>query len=76
MRTTLARYQGVGKAPEFLRAFDYQLPGQTVHVTDAVDVSLVPPRERKYETAGAASAASAPPADQADKPDAKEPAHG
>jgi succinate dehydrogenase / fumarate reductase flavoprotein subunit len=29
-----------------------------VHVTDAVDVSLVRPRPRKYETAGAASAAA------------------
>jgi succinate dehydrogenase / fumarate reductase flavoprotein subunit len=27
-----------------------------VHVTDAVDISLVKPRTRKYDTAGAASA--------------------
>jgi succinate dehydrogenase / fumarate reductase flavoprotein subunit len=60
MRTTLARYKGVGEAPQFIRAFDYACAGQTVHVTDEVDVSLVPPRERKYETAGAASAAAAP----------------
>ena len=31
-------------------------PAQRVHVTDAVDTSLVRPRPRKYETAGAASA--------------------
>jgi succinate dehydrogenase / fumarate reductase, flavoprotein subunit len=59
MRTTLARYKGAGESPEFIRAFDYACAGQTVHVTDAVDVSLVPPRERKYETAGAASATAA-----------------
>jgi succinate dehydrogenase / fumarate reductase, flavoprotein subunit len=32
---------------------DYELLGQRIHVTDAVDVSLVRPRARKYETAGA-----------------------
>ena len=31
--------------------------GKSVHVTDEVDISLVKPRERKYEQAGAASAA-------------------
>jgi hypothetical protein len=29
-----------------------------VHITDEVDISLVKPRARKYETAGAASAAA------------------
>ena len=37
--------------------FDYAIAGKPIHVTDAVDVSLVAPRERKYEQAGAASAA-------------------
>ena len=32
--------------------------GKRVHVTDAVDISLVKPRARKYEQAGAASAAA------------------
>jgi succinate dehydrogenase / fumarate reductase flavoprotein subunit len=32
--------------------------GKTVHVTDEVDISLVKPRARKYEQAGAASAAA------------------
>ncbi|MBI5537260.1 MAG: succinate dehydrogenase flavoprotein subunit [Deltaproteobacteria bacterium] len=59
MRTTLARFKGEGQAPEFIRSFDYECAGQSVHVTDEVDVSLVPPRERKYETAGAASATAA-----------------
>ncbi len=58
LRTTLARYKAVGDI-EFMRAFDYSCAGQPVHVTDAVDVSLVAPRERKYEKAGAASAGSA-----------------
>jgi succinate dehydrogenase / fumarate reductase flavoprotein subunit len=54
-RTTLARYRGAG-ALEFIRSFDYVCAGKTVHVTDEIDVSLVKPRERKYEQAGAASA--------------------
>lgn len=58
LRTTLARYKGVGDV-EFVRSFDYSCAGTSVHVTDAVDVSLVAPRERKYEKAGAASAESA-----------------
>ena len=29
--------------------------GQSLHAIDAVDISLVTPRARKYETAGAAS---------------------
>jgi succinate dehydrogenase / fumarate reductase flavoprotein subunit len=41
-----------------VREFDYSSAGQPVHVTDAVDTSLVEPRERKYEQAGAASAAA------------------
>ena len=57
-RTTLARHERKG-AVKFVRAFDYEALGQTVHVTDAVDTSLVAPRERKYEQAGAANAAVA-----------------
>jgi succinate dehydrogenase flavoprotein subunit len=55
LRTTLARYKQ-GGGVEYVRSFDYECAGQTVHVTDEVDVSLVKPRERKYEQAGAASA--------------------
>ncbi len=55
MRTTLARHKKVGDV-EYVREFDYTCAGTRVHVTDAIDVSLVKPRERKYEQAGAASA--------------------
>jgi succinate dehydrogenase flavoprotein subunit len=62
LRTTLAFHEGASNgAPDhvrFVRELDYPLLGDTVHVTDAVDVSLVRPRPRKYETAGAASAAA------------------
>ena len=58
LRTTLATHERKGEV-KFVRAFDYQSAGQGVHVTDAVDTSLVAPRERKYEQAGAASAAAA-----------------
>jgi len=54
LRTTLARYGEDGET-ELIRAFDYDCAGRSVHVTDEVDVSLVKPRERKYEQAGAAS---------------------
>jgi len=54
LRTTLARHSGEGQV-EFLKSFDYECAGKGVHVTDEVDVSLVQPRERKYEQAGAAS---------------------
>ncbi len=57
LRTTLAVHEEVG-AIKFVRDFDYELAGQTIHITDAVDTSLVAPRERKYEQAGAASAAA------------------
>jgi len=60
LRTTMAMYREDGKRSrvEYVRSLDYPLLGKTVHVTDAVDVSLVAPRARKYETAGAASAAA------------------
>ena len=57
LRTTLAFHEGVGKV-KYVREFDYASAGQPIHVTDAVDTSLVAPRERKYEQAGAASAAA------------------
>jgi succinate dehydrogenase / fumarate reductase flavoprotein subunit len=59
LRTTLAIHEPGGEgaahraAVRFVREMDYELLGQRVHVTDAVDVSLVRPRARKYETAGA-----------------------
>jgi succinate dehydrogenase / fumarate reductase flavoprotein subunit len=55
LRTTLARHAGRGSV-EFIREFDTSCAGQGVHATDAVDTSLVAPRERRYEQAGAASA--------------------
>ena len=62
LRTTMALHKGAGggghDAVEYVRALDYTLAGERVHVTDAIDVSLVKPRPRKYETAGAASAAA------------------
>ncbi|HZU85286.1 MAG TPA: succinate dehydrogenase flavoprotein subunit [Polyangiaceae bacterium] len=61
LRTTLAFHAGATNGSRdsvrFVREFDYATAGQRVHVTDAVDVSLVRPRPRKYETAGAASGA-------------------
>jgi succinate dehydrogenase / fumarate reductase flavoprotein subunit len=61
-RTTMAFHEaGAGGAPDrvrYVRELDYDLLGERVHATDAVDVSLVKPRPRKYETAGAASAAA------------------
>jgi succinate dehydrogenase / fumarate reductase flavoprotein subunit len=62
LRTTLAFHQGAQNgSPDtvrYAREFDYALLGENVHITDAVDISLVKPRARKYETAGAASAAA------------------
>jgi succinate dehydrogenase / fumarate reductase flavoprotein subunit len=62
LRTTLAFHVGSANgspdAVRFARQVDYSLLGASLHVTDAVDVSLVRPRPRKYETAGAASAAA------------------
>lgn len=67
LRTTMAIYggdpmtPGVGGKSEvnYVRGFGYALLGKTVNVTDDVDISLVKPRARRYETAGAASAAAA-----------------
>lgn len=58
-RTTLALHQDNGKQNatiKYVREMDYELLGKSQHVTDAVDISLVKPRARRYETAGAASA--------------------
>ncbi len=60
LRTTLAFHlggaDGGADSVRFARRFDYALLGERVNVTDDVDVSLVRPRVRKYESAGAASA--------------------
>ena len=40
----------------FVRGLDYSIHGKALHATDQVDITLVKPRVRKYETAGAASA--------------------
>jgi succinate dehydrogenase / fumarate reductase flavoprotein subunit len=65
LRTTLALHQGeVDGAPasvRFVRELEYALLGARVQATDAVDVSLVRPRPRKYEVADAANRASARP---------------
>jgi len=55
LRTTLALYDKENGGPKFVREFDYECAGTSIHVTDAVDTSLVKPRPRKYDTAGAAS---------------------
>jgi succinate dehydrogenase / fumarate reductase flavoprotein subunit len=60
LRTTMALHtaadDGVHDTIKYVRSLDYDLCGTSVHATDAVDTSLVKPRPRKYETAGAASA--------------------
>jgi succinate dehydrogenase / fumarate reductase, flavoprotein subunit len=62
LRTTLAFHEGATNGTpdrvRYVREFDYALLGTRIHVTDAVDTTLVRPRPRKYETAGAASAAA------------------
>jgi len=62
-RTTMAFHKsGAGKAGhdaiQYVRELDYSIAGERIHATDAIDISLVKPRPRKYETAGAASAAA------------------
>ncbi|MFT3773829.1 MAG: succinate dehydrogenase flavoprotein subunit [Minicystis sp.] len=57
LRTTMAVHEKKG-AVKYVRELDYSVGGKSIHVTDAVDTSLVAPRERKYEQAGAASAAA------------------
>lgn len=60
LRTTMALFNEDGKrsSVNYVRSLEYPLLGKTTHVTDEVDVSLVKPRPRRYETAGAASAAA------------------
>ena len=62
LRTTMAMHAdgaNGNSAVNYVREVSYNLNGQQVNVRDAVDVSLVKPRPRKYETAGAASATAA-----------------
>jgi succinate dehydrogenase / fumarate reductase flavoprotein subunit len=65
LRTTMAFHEGATNGTpdhvRFVRELDYTVCGQRVHATDAVDTSLVRPRPRKYETAGAANTAAGPP---------------
>src|SRR5580700_730033 len=62
LRTTMAFHQaganGAHDSVRFARSVDYTLLGQRLEVKDEVDTTLVRPRPRKYETAGAASAAA------------------
>jgi succinate dehydrogenase / fumarate reductase flavoprotein subunit len=65
LRTTLAFHKRGDDSGHdgvrMVRSFEYALLGQTVKVTDAVDVSLVRPRQRRYEQVGASSPAPKPP---------------
>ncbi len=76
LRTTLAMHQGAQNgspdAVRYVRELDYAMNGERVHATDAVDTSLVRPRPRKYETAGAASAVAAHAQPASTKPAAAE----
>ncbi|MGZ3418341.1 MAG: succinate dehydrogenase flavoprotein subunit [Polyangiales bacterium] len=59
LRSTLAKWGGRDGAQskvEFIKEFDYSLSGQTIHVTDAVDVSLMELRKRDYTKKKAAFA--------------------
>jgi len=58
LRTTMAMYRPDGQKStiDYVRAVEYDLLGKSLRVTDDVDVSLVKPRPRRYEQAGAASA--------------------
>ncbi|MBX3199827.1 MAG: succinate dehydrogenase flavoprotein subunit [Labilithrix sp.] len=60
LRSTMALYKDDGKrsSVDYVRELEYPLHGKNVRVTDEVDVSLVKPRPRRYETAGAASASA------------------
>jgi succinate dehydrogenase / fumarate reductase flavoprotein subunit len=61
LRTTLAFHAGATNGQHdtvrYVRQFEYVLLDQRVPVTDAVDVSLVRPRARRYETKGGTAAA-------------------
>jgi succinate dehydrogenase / fumarate reductase flavoprotein subunit len=64
LRSTLALHEGGATATRsgvrYVRALDVPLLGKTTKVTDDVDTSLVKPRPRRYDTAGAASGESGP----------------
>jgi succinate dehydrogenase / fumarate reductase flavoprotein subunit len=67
LRTTMAMYgEGSGGKSHvsYVRALEYPLLGKTIRAADEVDISLVKPRARKYETAGAASGGEAGPKSQ------------
>jgi succinate dehydrogenase / fumarate reductase flavoprotein subunit len=68
LRTTLAFHSSEGV--RFVKGIDYAVCGKSLHATDSVDVSLVKPRPRKYEQAGAASAATKSDARPSLKPEA------
>ena len=59
LRSTMAMYErdasGGKSVVKYVRELEYPLLGKNVRVTDEVDISLVKPRPRKYETAGAAN---------------------
>jgi succinate dehydrogenase / fumarate reductase flavoprotein subunit len=58
LRTTLALHKPAAQGPdavEYVRGLDHSINGKKLHATDQVDIALVKPRTRKYETAGAAS---------------------
>jgi succinate dehydrogenase / fumarate reductase flavoprotein subunit len=62
LRSTLALHQASSDpdaGPDgvaYVRSLDYAINGKRLHATGEVDITLVKPRVRKYETAGAASA--------------------
>ncbi|MEO8798727.1 MAG: FAD-binding protein, partial [Polyangiaceae bacterium] len=79
LRTTMAMHKsGEGETNheiDYVRELDYSVVGTAVHVTDEVDISLLKPRPRKYETAGAANATAAQSGkDKADDKSAAKPA--
>ena len=55
----LHKADGKRSAVEYVKSVSYPLLGTTITVTDEVDVSLVKPRPRKYEQAGAANTTAA-----------------
>ena len=62
LRSTLAFYEadGARSVVRFERGFDTTLLGKSLRATDEVDTSLVRPRARRYDTAGAASGEAGP----------------
>ena len=58
LRTTLAMH--VADGVNYVRSLDYTINGKAMTATDEVDISLVKPRARRYEQAGAASGVTKP----------------